>query len=100
MWVTWPPSTLVPDTAASLMASTENVTPAPAVKNRTIIPTSRPMSPTRLVRKALSAASLFSFSSHQWPIRTNEQTPTSSQATIIWMMLALITSINIDAVKG
>ena len=44
---------------------------------------SRPTSPTRLVRKALRAASEFGFSSHQWPMSTNEQTPTSSQPTII-----------------
>ena len=52
----------------------------PAAKNSTVTPTSRPMSPTRLVRNAFNAASLLGFSSHQCPIRTKEQTPTSSQA--------------------
>ena len=37
------------------------------------------MSPTRLVRKALRAASELAFSSHQCPMSANEQTPTSSQ---------------------
>ena len=63
------------------------------------MPMSRPMSPTRLVRNALSAASVFAFSSHQWPIRANEQTPTSSQPTIIWRMFSLITKKSIDAVN-
>ena len=56
---------------------------APAAKNRMITPMSRPMSPTRLVRKALRAASELFFSSHQWPMSTNEQRPTSSQPTSI-----------------
>ncbi len=52
---------------------------------------SRPMSPTRLVRKALSAASEFGLSSHQCPMRANEQTPTSSQPTIICSVFSLTT---------
>ena len=41
------------------------------------------MSPVRVVRNALSAASEFGFSSHQWPISMNEHRPTSSQPTSI-----------------
>ena len=50
----------------------------PAAKNRMLMPTSRPTSPTRLVRKALRAASELALASHQWPMSTNEHTPTSS----------------------
>ena len=76
------------------------VSPRPAVKNRMIMPTSRPMSPTRLVMNALRAASVFVFSSHQWPISTNEQTPTSSQLVMNCTVVALMTSISIDAVNS
>ena len=85
---------------ALLMASVSKVCPPPAAKNRVIMPTRRPTSPTRFVRKALSAASLLGFSSHQWPIRANEQTPTSSQPTIIWRMLSLSTKNSIEAVNS
>ena len=71
----------------------------PAAKYNTITPTIRPMSPTRLVRNAFSAALLFSFSSHQCPISTKEQTPTSSQPTIICKMLDDSTKNSIDAVN-
>jgi len=37
----------------------------PVAQKSVIMPTMRPTSPTRLVRKALSAASEFGFSSHQ-----------------------------------
>ena len=47
----------------------------PAPKNNMITPMIRPTSPTRLVRNALSAASELGFSSHQWPMSTNEHTP-------------------------
>ena len=57
------------------------------------------MSPTRLVMKAFSAASELALSSHQWPMRTKEQTPTNSQPTIIWRMLSLSTKNNIEAVN-
>ena len=55
----------------------------PAPKNKIDTPMMRPISPTRLVRKALRAASELSLSSHQWPMSTNEHTPTSSQPTSI-----------------
>ena len=51
----------------------------------------RPMSPIRLVKNALSAASVFGFSSHQWPISTNEHTPTSSQPRSIWIVFDDVT---------
>ena len=94
VWLT-PPCTIV-----LLIVIVSNVLPPPAAKNRVIIPTSRPTSPTRLVRKALRAASLLGFSSHQWPIRANEQTPTSSQPTIICKMLSLRTKNSIEAVNS
>ena len=47
----------------------------PEPKNRMITPQIRPTSPTRLVMKALRAASEFGFSSHQCPISANEQRP-------------------------
>ena len=52
----------------------------PAAKNRMMMPIIRPMSPVRVVRNALSAASEFAFSSHQWPMSTNEQRPTQLPA--------------------
>jgi hypothetical protein len=72
---------------------------SPAAKYRMIMPTSRPTSPTRLVRKALRAALEFGFSSHQWPISANEQSPTSSQPTISWRVFWLSTNPSIEAVK-
>ena len=39
------------------------------------------MSPVRVVRNALTAASELSFSSHQWPMSRNEQSPTPSHPT-------------------
>ena len=68
---------LMPPSAASALMSTMLKVPAP--KNRMITPMIRPTSPTRLVRKALRAASELGFSSHQCPMSTNEQSPTSSQ---------------------
>ena len=58
------------------------------------------MSPTRLVRNALSAASELGFSSHQCPISANEQTPTSSQPTIICSVLWDSTKNSIEAVNS
>ena len=57
------------------------------------------MSPTRLVRNALSAASELGFSSHQCPMSAKEQTPTSSQPTIICNVLSARTKKSIDAVN-
>ncbi len=56
-------SPMAPVSAASLMAVMSKVWPA--AKNMVTIPTSRPMSPVRVVRKAFMAASEFSFFSHQ-----------------------------------
>ena len=69
-------------------------------KKRMIMPISRPISPTRLVRKALRAASELGCSSHQWPMSANEQTPTSSQPTIICSTFALVTKNNMAAVNS
>ncbi len=49
----------------SLIVIVSKVMPLPAAKNSVIMPTRRPTSPTRLVMKAFSAASLLGFSSHQ-----------------------------------
>ena len=57
------------------------------------------MSPTRLVRKAFSAASELSRSSHQWPISTKEHTPTSSQATNSCRVFSETTRSSIDALN-
>ena len=62
-----------PLTAISLISRMLKVWPAP--KKRMITPQIRPTSPTRLVMKALRAASEFGFSSHQWPMSANEQRP-------------------------
>ncbi len=70
------------------------------MKNVMITPVSRPMSPVRVVRNAFSAASLLGFSSHQWPISMNEQTPTSSQPTSSCSVLSATTSSSIDAVNS
>ena len=51
----------------------------------------RPTSPTRLVRKALRAASVLRFSSHQCPMSTNEHTPTSSHPVSICRVLEEMT---------
>ena len=72
----------------------------PAAKNRMITPTISPMSPTRLVMNALRAASLLAFSSHQWPMSTKEQTPTSSQQTMSCRVLLDMTRPSIDAVNS
>src|SRR3984893_412677 len=50
-----------------------------APKNRMLMPTSMPTSPVRVVKKALSAALELAWSSHQWPMSMNEQTPIASQ---------------------
>ena len=90
----------VPEAAAVSISRMLKVSPRPAVKNRVIMPTSRPMSPTRFVMNALTAASEFFLSSHQWPISTKEQTPTSSQLVMNCTVVALMTSISIEAVNS
>ena len=86
-----------PALARSLISTMSKL---PAAKNRTITPIISPTSPTRLVRNALSAASELAFSSHQWPMRTKEHTPTSSHAVMNWIVLRLMTSSSIDAVNS
>ena len=71
----------------------------PAAKNMMITPMIRPMSPTRLVRKALRAASVLGLSSHQCPMSTNEQTPTSSQPVSICRVFWAMTQKSIEAVN-
>ena len=56
------------------------------------MPVMRPMSPVRVVMKALMAALELTPSSHQWPISMNEHRPTSSQPIISWRVLSDTTS--------
>ena len=88
----------MPPSAASVLISRMSKVPS-AAKNRMITPMIRPTSPTRLVRKALRAASVFGFSSHQWPMSTKEQRPTSSQAVSSISVFWAMTSVSIDAVN-
>ncbi len=88
---------MVPSRAAVLISRMSKV--PPAAQNSVITPTIRPTSPTRLVMNALSAASLLAFSSHQWPISTKEQTPTSSHMTMSWSVVLAMTRPSIDAVN-
>ena len=94
----------IPDEARALVSTIENDPKvsgraAPTAKNRMVTPTISPMSPTRLVRKAFSAASELSRSSHQWPISTKEHTPTSSQATSSCRVFSETTRSSIDALN-
>jgi hypothetical protein len=96
VWLTFP------DSAAVLTATMLN-DPVPVArwtrKNVMITPIIRPTSPVRVVRKALSAASEFGFSSHQCPMSMNEHRPTSSHPTSSSNVLSATTSKSIDAVK-
>ena len=85
-----------PPSTSALIAEMSNV---PAAKNRTMTPIIKPTSPTRVVRNAFTAASELGFSSHQWPMSTNEHTPTSSQATSRASVLSATTRNSIDAVN-
>ena len=87
-----------PLTAISLIVRMSKVCPEP--KNRMITPQIRPTSPTRLVMKALRAASEFGFSSHQCPISAKEHRPTSSQHVSSWMVLSLMIRPSIDALNS
>ena len=60
----------------------------------------RPTSPTRLVMKALRAASLLAFSSHQWPMSTKLQTPTNSHIMMSCSVDLAMTRPSIDAVNS
>jgi hypothetical protein len=52
-----------------------------------------------VVKKALSAALLLAPSSHQWPMRANEQRPTPSQPSMTCNVLSATTSVSIAAVN-
>ncbi len=79
-----------PESAAWLMCRTSKLD-APAAKKVRITPIISPTSPTRLVRNALSDASVLRCSSHQCPMSTKEQTPTSSQPVSIWSVFEEMT---------
>ena len=61
------------------------------------MPTSRPMSPTRTVKNALSAARALASSSHQWPMSMNEQRPMISQPRMSWTMFSARTITSMPA---
>ena len=65
-----------------------------APKKMTIVPTSRPTSPTRTVKNAFNAARAFDSSSHQWPMSMNEQRPMISQPRMTWIMFSARTITN------
>ncbi len=71
----------------------------PGPKNRIEMPTSRPMSPVRVVQNALSAALELGFSSHQCPISANEQRPMISQPSRSWMVFSAMTRFSMPAVN-
>ena len=83
--------------AAKLMSFMSNV--MPAAKNRVTMPTSRPMSPVRVVRNALRAALEFSCFSHQWPINMKLHRPISSHPNSSCKVEELTTSRNMPVVK-
>ena len=68
-----------------------------APKKRMAMPTSRPMSPTRTVKNAFSAAPALASSSHQCPISMNEQRPMISQPRISWTMFSARTITSMPA---
>ena len=57
------------------------------------------MSPVRVVKNALRAASEFGCSSHQCPISANEQRPMISQPSSSWMVFSATTRLSIPAVN-
>ena len=77
----------------------DDVERCPRRRTVMMMPIIRPMSPVRVVRNALSAASVFALSSHQWPMSMNEQRPTRSQPTSSCSVLSATTSVSIDAVN-
>ena len=95
----------IPAAARALVSAMENEPKRsgradPTMKNRMLTPTINPMSPTRFVRNALRAASLLGFSSHQWPMRAKEQTPTSSHEVSSCRVFSERTSISIEALNS
>src|SRR4029450_13787972 len=92
--VLWP---TLPSSAATLVSMMSKL---PTVQNSRITPMIRPTSPTRLVMKALRAAWLLAFSSHQGPISTKLQTPTSSHMTMSCSVDLAMTRPSIDAVNS
>ncbi len=94
------PEAIWPVRAAWLMRSMSKV--CPPAKKRIEMPTRRPMSPVRVVKKALRAALEFLLPSrsHQWPISMNEQSPISSQPNSACSVLLAVTSTNIPVVNS
>ena len=65
-----------------------------------MIPSAKPKSPTRLVTKALIAASLAERFWNQKPISKYEATPTPSQPKNSWRKSFAVTSASIEKVKN
>ncbi len=90
-------SPISPSRARKLMRFMSNVWPA--AKNSVTMPTSRPMSPVRVVRNAFRAAFEFSCFSHQCPISMKLQRPIISQPKSSCSVLELTTSRNMPVVN-
>ena len=80
--------------AQALILSIEKL---PEPKYSIDTPIIRPTSPTRTVQNAFSAATLFAFSSHQWPMSMNEQRPMISQPRISWTVFSASTMASMPA---
>ena len=85
---------------AATFAVISGMLAVPAASVRAKMPNRNGTSPVFVVMNALIAASEFSFSSHQCPIKRYEQMPTSSQPTSSWNRLSAMTRFSIDAVNS
>ena len=92
------PWEMPPVRASRLIVSRWNV--CPAAKNNVMVPSIRPMSPNFVVKNAFRAAEELFFSSNQWPISMNEQSPTSSQPIMSCSRLSASTMNSIEAVNS
>ena len=72
----------------------------PEAPNMIAVPTNMPMSPTRTVRNALTAARAFASSSHQCPISRNEHKPMISQPRMSCTMFSASTIVNMPALNS
>ena len=63
------------------------------------MPTSRPMSPVRVVKNAFRAASELGCSSHQCPMSANEHRPMISQPSSSWIVFSATTRHSIPEVN-
>src|SRR3954451_6194710 len=87
-----------PDSAAWFVSAMLKL--PPAAKNRIEMPTSRPMSPVRVVKNALRAASEFGCSSHQCPMSMNEHRPIASHPNSAMSVVLAVTSTYMPVVNS